>query len=288
MTPRMAVREPAGPAGPAGRTRRHHKSGPGVPSRASRAILGALGLLGVAAVLEAIPRAGLVSPRYLPPCSAMLAALGHEMTEAAFWQALLDTLRGWALGLALAVVAGVVVGVTIGSLRGLRAATASTIEFLRPIPSVALIPIAVLLYGAQLRSTLLLVVYASFWPVLLQVLHGVADVDPVARDTALSYRFTPWAKLRYLLLPTALPYIMTGIRLSAAVALILAITAELVIGAPGLGKEIGVAMASSAVPTMYALILVIGVFGVLVNVVFRTLERHLLSWHTSVRLEAVT
>jgi ABC-type nitrate/sulfonate/bicarbonate transport system permease component len=259
------------------------------PSRAScasRVVLGALGLLGVAALLEAIPRTGLVSPRYLPPCSAMIAALGHEVKDAAFWLALLDTLEGWALGLFFAVVAGVVVGVAIGSLRGLRVATASTIEFLRPIPSVALIPVAVLLYGAQLRSTLLLVVYAAFWPVLLQVLHGVADVDPVARDTALSYRFTPWAKLRYLVLPTALPYILTGLRLSAAVALILAITAELVIGTPGLGKEIGVAMASSAVPTLYALVLVIGLFGVTVNLAFRALERHVLAWHTSVRLEA--
>jgi ABC-type nitrate/sulfonate/bicarbonate transport system permease component len=81
---------------------------------------------------------------------------------------------------------------------------------------------------------------------------------------------------------------MTGLRLSAAVALILAITAELVIGTPGLGKEIGVAMASSAVPAMYALIFVVGLFGVAVNVVFRALERRVLSWHTSVRLEAVT
>ena len=70
----------------------------------------------------------------------------------------------------------------------LRAATASTIEFLRPIPSVALIPLAVVLYGTGMRSTLLLVVYASFWQVLVQVLHGVADVDPVARETAQSYR----------------------------------------------------------------------------------------------------
>jgi ABC-type nitrate/sulfonate/bicarbonate transport system permease component len=120
------------------------------------------------------------------------------------------------------------------------------------------------------------------------VLHGVADVDPVARDTAASYRFTPWAKIRYLLLPTGLPYIMTGLRLSAAVALILAITAELVIGTPGLGKEIGIAMASSAVPAMYALIFVVGLFGVAVNVAFRALERRVLAWHTSVRLEAVT
>lgn len=258
------------------------------PSLRSRALLGALGLAGVAAVIEIIPRAGLVSPRYLPPFTAMVEALGREATAAAFWLALLDTIKGWALGLIIAVLAGVVLGVTIGSLRGVRAATASTIEFLRPIPSVALIPIAVLLYGAQFRSTLLLVVYASFWPILLQVIHGVADVDPVARDTALSYRFTLWTKIRYLLLPTGLPYIMTGLRLSAAVALILAITSELVIGAPGLGKEIGVAMASSAVPVMYALILVVGLFGVTVNVLFRALERRVLSWHTSVRLEAVT
>ena len=142
-------------------------------------------------------------------------------------------------------------------------------------------------YGAQLRSTLLLVAYASFWPILLQVIHGVADVDPVARDTAGAYRFTRWATLRYLLLPAALPYVMTGLRLAAAVALILAITSELVIGAPGLGNEIGVAMASSAVPTMYAFIAVVGLFGVAVNALFRALERRVLAWHPSVRREVV-
>lgn len=255
-------------------------------SRIERIGLPALGVAGVALGFELIPRAGLVSPRYLPPTSAMLGALGREAATAAFWRALLDTIEGWALGLAIAVAAGTVAGVAIGSRRGLRAATASTIEFLRPIPSVALIPVAVLLYGAQLRSVLLLVVYASFWPVLLQVIHGVADIDPVARDTALSYRLSRWATIRYLILPTALPYLLTGVRLSAAVALILAITAELVIGAPGLGHEIGVAMASSAVPVMYALIFVVGLIGVAVNVGFRALERHVLAWHPSVRREA--
>jgi ABC-type nitrate/sulfonate/bicarbonate transport system permease component len=260
------------------------RAGRSAPSL-TRIGLGALGIAGVAAVFELIPRAGLVSARYLPPTSAMLGALGREAATAAFWRALLDTVRGWALGLAIAVAAGAVAGVVIGSRRGLRAATASTIEFLRPIPSVALIPVAVLLYGAQLRSTLLLVVYASFWPVLLQVIHGVADVDPVARDTALSYRLSRWVTIRHLILPTALPYLMTGVRLSAAVALILAITAELVIGAPGLGHEIEVARVSSAVPLLYALILVVGLLGVAVNVGFRALERRVLAWHPSVRRE---
>lgn len=250
--------------------------------------LGVLGLLGLAAAIEIVPRVGWVSPAYLPPFSAMIVALVREAAAPAFWLALLDTAVGWALGLAIAVAAGVVAGVALGSVAILREATASTIEFLRPVPSVALIPVAVLLYGAQLPSKLLLVVYASFWPVMLQVIHGIADVDPVARDTARSYRLSACARIRYLLLPTALPYLMTGVRLAAAVALILAITAELVIGVPGLGKEIGVAVASSAVAPMYALILVVGLFGVAVNVACRALERRVLRWHTSVRLEAVT
>jgi len=262
------------------------RAGRAARERASRAALGAVGLVGAAAVFELIPRAGLVQPRYLSPTDETLAALAREVQTGAFWRALLDTLYGWALGLAIAAAAGIVLGVVIGSVRGVRAATASTIEFLRPIPSVALIPVAVLLFGASLRSTLLLVVYASFWPILLQVIHGVADVDPVARDTARSYRFTAWATIRYLLLPTALPYIMTGLRLSASIALILAITAELTIGAPGLGNEIGVAVASSAAPTAYALILVVGLIGGAVNVGFRALERRALAWHPSVRLEA--
>ena len=107
-------------------------------------------------------------------------------------------------------------GVVIGVVPYLREATASTIEFLRPIPSVALIPLAVLLFGTELRSMLLLVVYASFWQVLIQVLYGVQDVDPVAEETARSYGLGTWARVRHVLWPTALPYVMTGVRLAAA------------------------------------------------------------------------
>lgn len=178
-------------------------------------------------------------------------------------------------------------GVLLSVVPYLREATASTIEFLRPIPSVALIPLAVLLYGTELRSVLLLVVYASFWQVLIQVLYGVQDVDPVAEETARSYGLGTWARVRYVLWPTALPYVMTGVRLAAAVALILAVTAELVIGAPGLGARIAVAQTSQAVPEMYALIVVTGLLGLLINVGARSVERRALAWHQSVRGEVV-
>ncbi|MFH8973627.1 ABC transporter permease [Streptomyces sp. NPDC017890] len=253
--------------------------------KGENAALGAAGLAAFLALGEAVPRLGLVKEEYFPPASRIADALGTEAADGAFWTALGDTLTGWALGLALAVVAGIAVGVLLAVVPYLREATASTIEFLRPIPSVALIPLAVLLYGTELRSVLLLVVYASFWQVLIQVLYGVQDVDPVAEETARSYGLGTWARIRHVLWPTALPYVMTGVRLAAAVALILAITAELVIGAPGLGARIAVAQTSQAVPEMYALIVVAGLLGLLINVGARSVERRALAWHQSVRGE---
>ncbi|WP_250008582.1 ABC transporter permease [Actinoplanes sp. M2I2] len=248
-------------------------------------LLGLAGPAGLLVLVEALPRLGLVNDAYLPPASRIAAALGDELGTAQFWQAVGDTLLGWAIGLTIAVTAGVVVGIVIGAVPVLREATASTIEFLRPIPSVALIPLAVLLYGTDLGSTLLLVVYAAFWQVLVQVLYGVADVDPIADETARSFRFGPWARVRHVLWPTALPYVFTGVRLAASVALVLAVTAELVIGAPGLGRSIAVAQSSGAVPLMYALIAVTGLLGVAINLAARVFERRSLAWHQSVRGE---
>jgi ABC-type nitrate/sulfonate/bicarbonate transport system permease component len=249
------------------------------------ALYGVAGFAALLVLVEALPRLGAVSPSYLPPTSRIASALVSEAGTGSFWSAVADTLIGWALGLLIAVAAGVVVGVVIGSVPLLRALTASTVEFLRPIPSVALIPLAVLLYGTALQSTLLLVVYAAFWQVLVQVLYGVADVDPVADETARSYRLGAWARVRYVVWPTALPYVFTGVRLAAAVALVLAVTTELIIGSPGLGAEIGVAQSSNAVPTMYALIVVTGLLGVAINGAARLAERRLLAWHQSVRGE---
>jgi ABC-type nitrate/sulfonate/bicarbonate transport system permease component len=122
--------------------------------------------------------------------------------------------------------------------------------------------------------------------VLIQVVYGVQDVDPVARETARSYQLGRAARLRYLVWPTALPYVMTGVRLGAAVALILAVTGELVIGGGvGLGAAIATAQSGNAVPTVYALVIFTGLLGVVVNLAARALERRILGWHASVRAD---
>lgn len=250
-----------------------------------KVLLGLAGLVGFGVLLEIAPRIGLVPARYAPPTSDILTTLWQQARRGEFWTAVGDTLLTWLLGLLIAIVLGVAIGVLIGSVPVLRALTASTIEFLRPIPSVALIPLVVVLYGSTIEATVILVVYAAFWQVLIQTLAGVADIDPVAADTARSYHLNRWARIRWLIWPTALPYVVTGIRLAATVALILTITGELVVGSPGLGQEIANARSSGAVPVMYALIVVTGLFGVAANVLTRTAERRALAWHPSIRTE---
>jgi ABC-type nitrate/sulfonate/bicarbonate transport system permease component len=252
----------------------------------SPALCGPVGLFGFGLLLEVLPRAGTLPAAYFPPTSVILRALVGEFARPAFWAALAGTVETWLLGLAIAIGGGVVLGIVIGSVPLLRAATASTIEFLRPIPSVALLPLAIVLFSAPIRSILMLVVYASFWQVLVQVLHGVADVDPVARDTAASYRLGRWDRTVYLVWPTTTPYAMTGIRLAASVALVLTITGELLIGGTsGIGEQLALAQTSNAVPRMYALVVVSGLIGLAANLVTRFAERVVLAWHPAVRKE---
>jgi ABC-type nitrate/sulfonate/bicarbonate transport system permease component len=254
---------------------------PGAPSW----VLGAAGVATLLIILELLPRLGIVDPRFLPPVSQMFAALAANASTPEFWVALGQTITTWGIGLAISVVAGVVLGVVIGNSPFLREFTASTIEFLRPVPSVALIPVAVLLLGTGMASTLLLVVYAAFWQVLIQVLAGVQDVDPIANDTARSYRFRTVTRMRAVVWPTTLPYAMTGLRLAASVALILTVTGELLISGDGIGGLLSIARESGAIASMYSYVIVAGALGVLVNVLARWAERRTLFWHPSVRLE---
>ena len=263
---------------------RPHRTARKVPTKQ---LLGLAGILGFLLTWELIPRLGIIDAKYLPPASEVIAALVVDFGLTAFWVAVGETMKAWFLGLLMAVAAAVVLGFIIGSSNFLRKATNSTIEFLRPIPSVALIPLAVLLFGVKIESSLLLIVYAAFWQVLIQVLYGVADVDMVANNTAKTYGLGRMARIRYVVFPTALPYLMTGVRLAGAVALVLAITAELVIGSPGLGREIALAQSGGAISGMYALVLATGLIGVLINMLMRFIEKKTLSWHSSVRSEVV-
>jgi ABC-type nitrate/sulfonate/bicarbonate transport system permease component len=252
---------------------------PRIPDRA----LPWVSVLAVLALFEILPRAGILPEAHFPPMSQILGALAAGMVAGAFWIAVGNTLQGWALGLGLALVTAVPLGIVIGSTHLLYRAVRVLIEFLRPVPSVALIPLAILIYGTGLESKVFLAAFASFWQLLMQTIYGVQDVDPVATDTARSFGFSRAWRLWHVTLPSAVPYIATGIRIASAVALILSVTAELVIGSAGLGREINIAHAGANAERMYGLIIATGLLGLALNTAFVHIERRVLRWHPSQR-----
>lgn len=251
-----------------------------------------LGLAGIAifvGVWELASRAEWVPSRYLPPFSRVAAEVGAVVAtqpmSGEFWRALGMTMTGWVIGLGIALALGIVLGVVIGSSRWVREYSHSTIEFLRPIPSVGLIPVAVVIFGVRPSATVFVVAWACFWIVLVHVISGVADVDPVGDATARSYGLRLMRRAKHVIWPTVLPYLMTGVRLSATVALVVAITIEIVVGAPGIGQMIALYQSAGNVEVVYALALLSGALGLVINLVMQALERLLLAWHPSVRGE---
>jgi ABC-type nitrate/sulfonate/bicarbonate transport system permease component len=245
-----------------------------------------LSVLGVLVLFDLLPRIGVLPERHFPPISKTLGTLSDQLSASEFWTAVGDTVQGWALGLLVAAALAIPLGILIGSTGLLYRALRGVIEFLRPIPSVALIPLAILIYGSGIKSVVFLAAFASFWQLIIQVLYGVQDVDPVATDTARSFGFSRGQRLLRVTLPSAVPYIATGLRLASAVSLILTVTAELVIGSSGLGREITQARSGGDVQLMYALIIATGVLGLVLNLLFVQAEKRVLHWHPSQRRAA--
>lgn len=193
------------------------------------------------------------------------------------------TLTGWAIGLGIATVLAVPTGILVGRSMIARQATIGIAEFLRPVPSIALLPVAVLLLGIEMETKVFLVVFSAFWPIWFQCMYGVRGIDPVVLDTGRSYQIPRVAQFFRVIVPYSAPYIATGMRIASAVALVLAVVAELIVGMDGIGAEAALAKTAGNLPAMYALIIMTGIIGWLLNIVFMTVERRLMSWNAANR-----
>lgn len=247
-------------------------------------VLPALGIAVVLVAFELAPRIGVLPRQSFPPVSEIFVGLLELVRSGDLWASLGQTLDGWLRAMAIATAIAVPVGMLMGASRVGALVLQLPVEFLRPIPSVALIPVLILLYGTQGSSLkVALGVYGATFPLLFQASYGIADIDPVARDTVRSFGLNWSWRLRRLVVPTMAPYLATGLRLSAAVALILVITGEYIVGVPGLGREVFAAQSGGAYQRMYALILAAGLLGLVVNTGLQAVERRVLHWHPSQR-----
>lgn len=216
---------------------------------------------------------------FVPKPVDLVETFGKVWFSSRFFTDVLPSIGRLLAGLVVTIVLGVVLGVLIGSVRWLRRFSEPMLEFLRAIPPVALIPLFMLMIGINDQMKVTIIVIGAIWPVLLNTVEGVRAVDDVLSSTCRIYRIKRFGRLRHLVLPGASPQIMTGIRQSLSIGLILMVISEMFGSSSGLGFTIVVFQRAFAIPEMWSGIAVLGLIGIGLSLVSRSIERSVLGWY---------
>jgi len=239
---------------------------------------GALSILGMLLLWELICRAGLVNPSLLPPPTQIAPALWKILASGSFLVPLGQTLGMLLIGYTIACVTGVALGLLMGCSDYLYGLLEPLVEVIRPIPKPALIPAMVVLLGIGAGMKITMVALAALFPVLINTLQGVRGVDPVLLATARTLGCSRFATIRKIILPASLPMILTGMRVSLGMGLVLVILAEMLAAESGIGFLILDLQRSFQVRPMYAWIAILAAVGLALNMLFEMVEDRAVPW----------
>lgn len=216
---------------------------------------------------------------YLPPLQEVLAAFRENWLFARVptdvWPSLFRLLTGYGI----AIVLGVGLGLLFGRSSRIRRQAAPVIEFLRAIPPPALLPFTLIALGIDDPAKIFLIAFVCVWPILLNTMDGVVGLESTMRETGLSYRIPGLATLLHVELRAASPQIFAGMRASLPLAIIIMVVSEMVGARNGIGYFIVQAQRTFAIPDMWSGIILLGVLGYALNLVFTLVERRVLAWH---------
>jgi len=247
-----------------------------------------IGLAGFLLLWEGVSQSGLVSKSSLPPPSEVLPRLVELLGQASFQRDLIATVLAWLIALLVSIAIAVPGGLLLGSLPWLRTSTRALIEFIRPIPPVALIPLIVMTIGSGPDAKITLAVLAAVWPILFNIIYALDDIDPLLLDTARSFGNRRPRMLATVALPHVAPFAYTGVRLSAAIALLVTVSTEYLAGSEvGVGAFIiDVYTNINGMDEVLAGTIVIGIIGYLVNEGMERLGKRVFHWSDTTRVEA--
>jgi ABC-type nitrate/sulfonate/bicarbonate transport system permease component len=220
---------------------------------------------------------------YRPPLSKILVAFADTWFSERIVDDVLPSLARLAVGYLAAVVIGIALGVAVGSSRRLRAAAEPVLEFLRAIPPPVLVPVLILFAGFGDLMKVLVIISGCVWPILLNTVEGVRGVDEVLADTCRAYNITGQSRLRRLVLRSASPQIMTGARQALSIGIILMVISEMFAAQSGLGFTVVQFQRGFQIPEMWSGVLLLGLLGVALSLVFRLVERLVLGWYHGLR-----
>jgi ABC-type nitrate/sulfonate/bicarbonate transport system permease component len=217
------------------------------------------------------------------PLAEILPAFRETWIGPALGREVWPSLRRLGAGYLGALLLGVGLGVPIGSSRPLRALVEPVLEFLRAIPPPVLIPVIALFTGIGDSRKVLIIIAGCVWPILLNTVEGVRAVDEVLTDTCRSYRIRGWQRLRHLVLRSASPQIMTGARQALAIGIILMVISELRGAENGIGYTVEQFQTSFRYPQMWSGVILLGLLGVALSLLFRLADRQVLGWYHGLR-----
>lgn len=244
-----------------------------------RYALGLATLLAVLAAWEIASRTRLINPQFFPPFTDVMSTFFTLWGNNVFPEHLAATLRRMAVGYGVAAVLGVGLGLIMGRWQGVYDLFEPIVEFTRPMPPVALIPVLILLLGIGDDMKIAIVLFASIFPVLLNTIDGVRSVHPTLLDVARTFRLSEAERLRKVIFPAALPQIMAGLRISLAIALIVALVSEMIGATQGLGYFVLQSQRGLRIRDMYAAIVMLALLGFTLNGLFVLVESRILAWH---------
>jgi ABC-type nitrate/sulfonate/bicarbonate transport system permease component len=250
-------------------------------------ILFALGLPALILVawdaLAKKPEEAVGAEKFYPDPLTVARAFTDSWIGPRFAAEVLPSLYRLGIGIFAAIAIGIAAGTVIGLLPWLRELTEPVLEFFRAIPPPALIPIVMLLLGITDTMKIAVIVSGAVWPILLNTIDGVRATDSVMTETADAFQITWWQRLWFLVLPAASPRIMAGIRQGLSVALILMVISEMFASSSGLGYRIVYFQRNFLIAESWSGIVLLGLVGVLLAVVFGFVERRILRWYHGMR-----
>lgn len=218
------------------------------------------------------------SPVFLPTPEAAFASLVQGLASGDLLAFTRGTVERMLAGFVLASIAGVAIGTLIGMSPAATRWIGPTLEFLRPLPASAVLPLAIAIFGLSPTMVLAVVVFGAMWPVLLATVHGLASVHERLREVAAGLELSRTAFVVKLGWPNALPDILAGMRLSLTVALIVSVVGEMIASQPGLGQAILLAARSFRASELFAGIALLGAIGFASNALLALAEHRLLRW----------
>lgn len=227
---------------------------------------------------------GTLAPaQFFPSPFTIYEAFVDTWVGPAFFTDVLPSVARLAIAIVLAVAIGIAAGTIIGLTRWLRELLEPMLEFFRAIPPPVLIPVIAALLGTNPTMQVVVIVAGSLWPVLLNTIEGVRSTDAVMTETARSFALTRSERLFNLVLPAASPRIMAGVRQTLSVALIMMVISELFYASAGLGYQIKFFQTNYLIAEMWSGIVLLGLIGVLLSVIFTIVERRVLRWYHGIK-----